>query len=132
MTSRHQRPWRQTALPEHAWQATHPRDRAGNRDEQDSAAGGAQRRLLTTSDGTRVRARIRLTRKGGRRVYAYLAWTEAGTRRERYVCQVEGTTRLANLTEAWKHVHATGLLQPASSSPTVLTVTPTAAPRTPT
>lgn len=61
--SRHQRTWRPEPVPDDAWQATYPTSRAINRASQDSAAGGPNRRLLTTETGHRVRARIRLTRK---------------------------------------------------------------------
>ncbi|MEV4271061.1 very short patch repair endonuclease [Micromonospora aurantiaca (nom. illeg.)] len=78
--------------------------------EQDKAAGGRTKRLLSTASGRTVLASIclRLPAKS-RRVYAYLRWPEGRKTRERYVCQVSCDTREENLAQAWRQALSVGL-----------------------
>ncbi|WP_281245651.1 very short patch repair endonuclease [Amycolatopsis marina] len=53
----------------------------------------------------------------GRRVYAYLRWSIRGKTRECYLGEVHASTRTENLTQAWRQIHATGLLNQRHASP---------------
>lgn len=70
--------------------------------EQDRAAGGRANRYVTVAPPREVLGSIylRLPRKS-RRVYAYLRWAEGRKTREKYICQVTGSSREENLAEAW-------------------------------
>lgn len=47
-----------------------------------------------------------------RRVRAYLRWSDQGKTRERYVGEVEATTRASNLKRAWSMAHEVGMVSP--------------------
>ncbi|MFD6876719.1 MULTISPECIES: very short patch repair endonuclease [unclassified Streptomyces] len=79
--------------------------------EQDRAAGGRARRAIALGDGSHSRASIALKLyRRTRRIRAYLRWSQDGVTRERYVCEVDGATRGANLAEAWRQAHEMGLV----------------------
>lgn len=62
-------------------------------------------------DGARVRGSAALrVYSPGRRIYAYLRWSEGGKTKERYVGEVDAITRGENLAAAWQRIHASGLL----------------------
>lgn len=46
----------------------------------------------------------------GRRIYAYLRWSVGTKTYERYVGEVDQSTRAENLAQAWRRVHNAGLL----------------------
>jgi DNA mismatch endonuclease (patch repair protein) len=77
--------------------------RAARAAEQDEAAGGRDRRRVAQSGGGHAVASIylRLPPKS-RRIYAYIRWSDHGKTSERYVCQVDDTSRARNLAAAWR------------------------------
>jgi DNA mismatch endonuclease (patch repair protein) len=79
--------------------------------EQDTAAGGRAAREVRLSGGRCGHASIafRVWSKG-RRIYAYLRWSDGGKTNERYVGEVDRDNRAANLAQAWHAVHEAGLL----------------------
>ncbi len=88
--------------------------------EQDRAAGGRERRCVDLGDGRYARASVALKLyRRTRRIRAYLRWSQEGSTRERYVCEVDHPTRHQNLAEAWRRAHEMGLaceeLLPADS-----------------
>lgn len=95
--------------------------------EQDHAAGGRNRRMIAVSDSKFARASIclRLYRRT-RRIRAYLRWSEEGVTKEHYVCEVNQSTRHANLSAAWRCAWEMGLLTkpalPVNSSASSLNV----------
>ncbi|MEU8473488.1 very short patch repair endonuclease [Streptomyces hygroscopicus] len=79
--------------------------------EQDRAAGGQHRRTVDIGEGRFARASIALrVYQRTRRIRAYLRWSEAGRTKERYVGEVDGSTRAANLKQAWTAARALELL----------------------
>jgi DNA mismatch endonuclease (patch repair protein) len=78
--------------------------------EQDTAAGGRVAREVHFSEGRRGHASIALRVFKGRRIYAYLRWSDGGKTHERYVGEVDRDNRAANLAQAWHAVHEAGLL----------------------
>lgn len=86
-----------------AWRPPKGMTAAERADEQDRAAGGRDNRYVLTNGDRVVLASIclRLPPKS-RRVYAYLRWPEGRKTREKYICQVTGTSRQENLSEAWR------------------------------
>ncbi|WP_134653705.1 DNA mismatch endonuclease Vsr [Streptomyces sp. H23] len=79
--------------------------------EQDRAAGGRDRRAVALGDGRYARASIALKLyRRTRRIRAYLRWSQDGCTRERYVCEVDRTTRGENLAEAWRQAREMGLV----------------------
>jgi len=70
--------------------------------EQDRAAGGHANRIVSATGGPAV-ASVALRRKrDGRRIYAYLRWSDRGSTVERYIGEVDRSTRADNLTQAWR------------------------------
>ncbi|WP_301126659.1 very short patch repair endonuclease [Streptomyces cacaoi] len=79
--------------------------------EQDRAAGGQHRRAVDVGQGRFARASIALRLyQRTRRIRAYLRWSDDGRTRERYVGEVDGSTRAANLRQAWAAAWALDLL----------------------
>ena len=114
--------WKPTELPESAWRCSQGASAAQRTAEQDLAAGGREYRAIETSDGTAL-ASVALRRKrDGRRVYAYLRWSERGRTKESYLGEVDQTTRAANLSQAWLRVRAPGIAQ----APTLIEANSTA------
>lgn len=101
--------WRESPVPDHAWQAVYPQNRLVNAEAQDQAAGGRARRHLEIPEGRRALGRVRLTSAGGRRVYAYLVWHEQRRRREIFLGEAVGSSREFNLRAAWSIVHDNAL-----------------------
>lgn len=79
--------------------------------EQDAAAGSRRRRSLTLSTGEVVTASMALRLyPSSRRIRAYLRWSTGGRTRERYVGEVQATTRGDNLRAAWRLAEDAGIL----------------------
>ncbi|MEU2439259.1 very short patch repair endonuclease [Streptomyces rubradiris] len=77
--------------------------------EQDRAAGGRLARAVEIGSGQYARASIALRLyRSTRRIRAYLRWSQGGETQERYVGEVDASTRAANLAQAWKMAHAAG------------------------
>jgi DNA mismatch endonuclease (patch repair protein) len=90
-----------------AWKADQSTSPAS---EQDSAAGGHDRRVIELRDGRTALASISLrVYKKSRRIRAYLRWSEQGRTRETYLGEVDGETRDENLRAAWRFAHERGL-----------------------
>ena len=101
-------PWKDGLPPERAWKR---RPGMSPSREQDRAAGGRRRRLVSLGDGRSARASVTLrVYPNTRRVRAALRWSEDGKSPERYLGEVDHDTRAANLAEAWKRAQAAGLL----------------------
>ena len=80
--------------------------------EQDEAAGGRERRKLSTTSGGQATASIELKIPGkGRRVYAYLRYVEDGRTVNRYVGEAPGADRTERLRRGWALARSKGLLQ---------------------
>jgi len=76
--------------------------RAARAAEQDRAAGARDVRTLRLADGSAV-ASVALRRKrDGRRIYAYLRWSDHGKTIERYIGEVDQASRAENLAQAWR------------------------------
>lgn len=94
--------WHAAGLNDLAWRSPPGLGRAERAAEQDSAAGGRENRIIRLSDQA-VLASVALRRKrDGRRVYAYLRWSDHGRTAERYLGEVDQATRTANLAQAWR------------------------------
>jgi DNA mismatch endonuclease (patch repair protein) len=103
--------WKQKRPKDAAWKPTANLSRSERRAEQDEAAGGREARELTLEDGRKVVASIALRAPpAGRRIYAYLRWSVTGKTQERYVCEVDDSSRDVNLAEAWRQARANGLV----------------------
>lgn len=102
--------WRPERPEDRAWRPRArltPRQRA---EEQDRAAGGKDLRRVRLPTGKTAHASVALrVQPQGRRIYAYLRWSEAGRTYERYIGEVTQPTREANLTDAWQLAHTGGL-----------------------
>lgn len=94
------RQWRPDSLPDSAWRPLPGLTRLARAEEQDSAAGGRDRRLVAGTSRP-ILASIYFRRKAGRRVYAYLRWSENGSTSEQFVCEVDRQTRTENLILGW-------------------------------
>jgi DNA mismatch endonuclease (patch repair protein) len=93
--------WRSGKAPDAAWRCPAGLGKAARSAEQDLAAGGRARRRVNCS-ATGALGSVALRRKAdGRRVYAYLRWSEGGKTSECYVGQVQASTRAENLAGAW-------------------------------
>lgn len=100
--------WKDRPPPERAWKR-----RAGTSPstEQDRAAGGRARRMVSLGAGRYARASVALrVYPNTRRIRAVLRWSQDGKSPERYIGEVEHDTRAANLADAWKRAQANGLL----------------------
>jgi DNA mismatch endonuclease (patch repair protein) len=94
--------WRAAEPDDSAWRCPPGLDRAERAAEQDQAAGGRQNRVITIGEKAML-ASVALRRKrDGRRVYAYLRWSDRGRTAERYLGEVNRATRAANLAQAWR------------------------------
>ncbi|WP_330240187.1 very short patch repair endonuclease [Streptomyces sp. NBC_00525] len=79
--------------------------------EQDRAAGGLHRRAVELGQGRYARASIALRLyRSTRRIRAYLRWSDQGDTHERYVGEVDATTRAANLEQAWNSAREQGFV----------------------
>jgi DNA mismatch endonuclease (patch repair protein) len=94
-----------------AWKGRKGRSRQAIAAEQDHAAGGRDRRLVSLGDGRVARASVELkVLPRTRRIRAYLRWSDNGRSPTRYLGEVEHATRSANLAEGWRLAWAKGLL----------------------
>lgn len=94
--------WRVAGPDDAAWRCPRGLTMAARAAEQDRAAGGRARRMVPATEGPAV-ASVALRRKrDGRRIYAYLRWSDHGRTVERYVGEVDRSTRAGNLAQAWK------------------------------
>jgi DNA mismatch endonuclease, patch repair protein len=94
--------WREASPDDSAWRCPPGLSRAERAAEQDSAANGRENRLIIAGNQT-VLASVALRRKhDGRRVYAYIRWSDHGRTAERYLGEVDQATRAANLAQAWR------------------------------
>ena len=95
---------RERGPDETAWRCQPGLSQAARAVEQDRAAGTRENRLVRLAGGSAL-ASVALRRKpGGRRIYAYLRWSNHGRTVERYICEVNQKTRAGNLAYAWRQV----------------------------
>lgn len=103
------RQWREHPLDDSAWRPVPGLGRPARAAEQDEPAGGRELRVVPGTS-RRVLASVYFRRTTGRRVYAYLRWSEQGRTSEQFVCEAEFDTRAANLLRAWNVVREHRLL----------------------
>lgn len=117
--------WREDGPDDSAWRCPVGLSRAERAAEQDRAADGRENRQVVL-EGQRVLASVALRRKrDGRRVYAYLRWSDRGRTRERYLGEVDQVTRADNLAQAWRMAgESRPTSQPPSASETEVHHTP--------
>jgi len=106
--------WRESRPQERAW-----KPRKGGMPpsrEQDKAAEGRAKRLVSLSDGRTALGSIVLrVFPKTRRIRAALRWSEGGKSPERYLGEVHYDTRATNLAEGWRLARAAGLLADVAS-----------------
>lgn len=103
--------WLPDRLPDEAWKPPRGLTAMERAEEQDQAAGDRQHREVRLADGRTSLASVELKRFAkGRRVYAYLRWTENGRTVNRYIGDVTTQSRQNALRRAWKMVHAQGVV----------------------
>lgn len=103
--------WKDQSPGPAAWKPAPGLSRRERADEQDRAAGGRAARAVQLPNGRTGHASVALrVFPTGRRVYAYLRWSDRGKTQECYAGEVDAATREENLALAWQHIHATGLL----------------------
>lgn len=108
--------WKDKSPPDRAWKGRSGRSRTAVAAEQDRAAGGRHRRVVSLDDGRFARASVELkVLPNTRRIRAYLRWSDQGRSPAKYLGQVEQDSRAANLAEAWTRAWAKGLLTEDSS-----------------
>ncbi|MFD3727872.1 very short patch repair endonuclease [Streptomyces sp. NPDC058671] len=106
-----QRGWNDRLPPENAYKPRPGLSRDKRTAEQDKAAGGRYRRAVPLGEGRYARASILLRLyRSTRRIRAYLRWSVSGNTEERYVCDVDGPTRAANLAAAWSEAREAGMV----------------------
>jgi DNA mismatch endonuclease, patch repair protein len=99
------RSWRPSRPDLTAWRPTPGLAHVARAAEQDIAAGGRDVRQIQLPDGRAAVASVSLrTSQSSRRIYAYLRWYDCGKTRERYLGEVNESTRAANLAAAWSLV----------------------------
>ena len=110
--------WRESGPDDSAWRCPPGLSRSARAQEQDQAAGVRENRFITC-DGQLVLASVALRRKkDGRRVYAYLRWSDHGRTAERYLGEVGQETRRANLALAWRlAAESVAPIRPPGSAP---------------
>ncbi len=80
------------------------------------AAGGRENRIVTVG-GQTVLGSVALRRKhDGRRVYAYLRWSDHGRTSERYLGEVDQLSRAQNLAQAWRIASRALMIGPPSAA----------------
>jgi DNA mismatch endonuclease (patch repair protein) len=109
--------WNETRPLDQAWRPQAGLSRAARAAEQDEAAGGRDRRRIALPGGGHALASVylRLPTKS-RRIYAYIRWSDCGKTVERYVCQVDDTSRAANLVAAWRVFAERGIAETSDDS----------------
>ena len=103
--------WKDKSPSDRAWKGRPGRSRTAAAVEQDRAAGGRHRRVVSLGDGRFARASVELkVLPNTRRIRAYLRWSDRQRSPAKYLGQVEHDSRAANLAEAWRRAWAKGLL----------------------
>ena len=116
--------WREAEPDDSAWRCPPGLSRAERAAEQDRAANGRENRRVTAGDQA-VLASVALRRKrDGRRVYAYLRWSDHGRTAERYLGEVDQATRAANLAQAWRMAREDRVSSPPSTARAPVDSTP--------
>ncbi len=112
--------WRSSEPIDAAWRCPPGLNKAARMMEQDEAAEGHENRLVTATDGVAL-ASVALRRKrDGRRIYAYLRWSDRGRTVERYIGEVDQATRAANLAQAWRIAVKQGMTcRPTATEPEI-------------
>ncbi|MCA1703829.1 MAG: very short patch repair endonuclease [Actinobacteria bacterium] len=99
------RAWKRSRPDPVAWRPAPGLVSAARATEQDRAAGGRAARQVQLQDGRRAVASVALRAlPSSRRIYAYLRWYDHGKTHERYLGEVNESTRAANLMAAWSLV----------------------------
>lgn len=94
-----------------AWKPPPDLSRSQRAAEQDTAAGGRDRRIVHFKDGRTATASVELKRlPRSRRVYGYLRYSSQGRTVNRYIGDTTAHTRLEALEKAWCLAHHKGLL----------------------
>ncbi len=108
--------WRADQPDDSTWRCPPGLSRSERAAEQDSAADGRQNRIVMIGDHA-VLASVALRRKrDGRRVYAYLRWSDHGKTSERYIGEVSEATRAGNLARAWRMIKEPETTRPPKSA----------------
>lgn len=106
-----QKGWNERVPSTRAWKARTNMDRAARSAEQDRAAGGPHCRVMRLGEGREAQASVALRLYRGRRVRAYLRWSDRGRTRERYIGEVDAESRRENLRLAWEAARAAGMVE---------------------
>jgi DNA mismatch endonuclease (patch repair protein) len=102
--------WRASRVPDEILRA--PAGRQASAVEQDTAAGGRDRRTISLPDGAQATVSVYLhCAKGSRRAYAYARFKHGGRNHRRYVGEVSAETRSEALETAWRLIRQKGLLK---------------------
>lgn len=108
-TTDRQRRWKDQMPLDRAWKSKAGMSREARATEQDRAAGGRFTRAVNVGEGRYARASVALRLyRSTRRIRAYLRWSEEGETHERYLGEVDASTRAANLAQAWRVARAAG------------------------
>lgn len=103
--------WNERTPPERVWKPRAGLSGTARTAEQDRAAGGRHIRWVDLGKGRLATASVALrVYSKTRRVRAYLRWSDQGRTKERYLGEVDATTRARNLAEAWKLAKTSDLL----------------------
>lgn len=106
--------WRAAEPEDTAWRSPPGLTRAERTAEQDKAAGGRQNRMVTVGARAALGSVALRRKRDGRRVYAYLRWSDHGRTAERYLGEVDQATRAENLAEAWRLASDANVTKPPS------------------
>lgn len=100
-----------------SWQPGRRRTRSEIVEEQDRAAGGHSQRQVSLADGRTATASVELKFLGGRRVYAYLRFSDDARTINRYIGEAPGQTREDRLATGWRLARRKGMLGNPGLSP---------------
>jgi DNA mismatch endonuclease, patch repair protein len=101
-----------TGIPKRAWQPKPGRSRSAAQAEQDKAAGGRHRRVVSVSNDEACRGSIVLKpMTAGNQINAYLRWRSEGRTRFASLGVVSNSSRIVNLAEAWDRARAEGMVR---------------------
>ena len=107
--------WKPAAASDAEWKVSVYWTKQSQALEQDRAAGGRTHRILAIEGSEGALGRV-ILKQPHRRIYAELRWQVDNKEHSRYLCEVRGGNRKANLATAWRHAHEKGLTA-ASASP---------------
>ncbi|WP_409183006.1 very short patch repair endonuclease [Amycolatopsis sp. VS8301801F10] len=97
-----------------AWKAPKGRSAAETTAEQDRAAGGRHRRMVSLGGDRYARASVELLPdRAGTSVSARLRWLDGSRKHTRDLGVVSHQTRARNLAEGWRRAREAGLVTPA-------------------